>query len=79
LLAKKLAPASIDYMIAGHQSMEYGHRLMLEELGLKPLLNLNLRLGEGTGAVLAMNIVESAAQVIGKMLTFEDAGVCRNP
>jgi nicotinate-nucleotide--dimethylbenzimidazole phosphoribosyltransferase len=78
LLAKKLAPASMDYMICGHQSLEYGHRFMLEELGLKPLLNLNLRLGEGTGAVLAMNIVESAAQVIGKMLTFEDAGVCRN-
>jgi nicotinate-nucleotide--dimethylbenzimidazole phosphoribosyltransferase len=68
----------MDYMICGHQSLEYGHRFMLEELGLKPLLNLNLRLGEGTGAVLAMNIVESAAQVIGKMLTFEDAGVCRN-
>jgi nicotinate-nucleotide--dimethylbenzimidazole phosphoribosyltransferase len=78
LLAKKLAPASVDYMICGHQSMEYGHRLLLEELGLKPLLNLSLRLGEGTGAALAMNIVESAAQVIGKMLTFEDAGVCRN-
>jgi nicotinate-nucleotide--dimethylbenzimidazole phosphoribosyltransferase len=77
LLAKKLAPASLDYMISGHQSLEHGHRIMLEELGLKPLLNLNLRLGEGTGAVLAMNIVEAAAQVIGKMLTFEDAGVCR--
>jgi nicotinate-nucleotide--dimethylbenzimidazole phosphoribosyltransferase len=50
----------------------------LEELGLKPLLNLNLRLGEGTGAALAMNIVESSAQVINRMLTFEDAGVCRN-
>jgi nicotinate-nucleotide--dimethylbenzimidazole phosphoribosyltransferase len=78
LLAKKLAPNSWDYMIAAHQSMEYGHRLMLEELGLKPLLNLNLRLGEGTGAALAMSVVESAAQVIGKMLTFEDAGVSRN-
>lgn len=78
LLAKKLAPASVDYMIAAHQSMEYGHRYMLEELGLKPILNLNLRLGEGTGAALAMNIVESAAQVIGKMLTFEGAGVSRH-
>ena len=78
LLAKHLAPASLDYMISGHRSLEYGHRLMLEQLGLKPLLNLNLRLGEGTGAALAMNLVESAAQVINKMLTFEDAGVCRN-
>lgn len=78
LLAKNLAPHSVEYMIAAHQSVEYGHRYMLEELGLKPLLNLNLRLGEGTGAALAMNLVEAAAQVIGKMLTFEDAGVSRN-
>lgn len=78
LLAKKLAPAAVEYMIAAHQSMEYGHKYMLEELGLKPILNLNLRLGEGTGAALAMNIVESAAQVIGKVLTFEGAGVSRN-
>ncbi len=78
LLAGRLAPASVDYMIAGHRSLEPGHRLMLEQLGLKPLLNLNLRLGEGTGAVLAMNIVESAARVMGRMLTFEEAGVVRN-
>lgn len=78
LIAKALAPRSVEYMIAAHRSMEYGHRFMLEELGLKPLLNLNLRLGEGTGAALAMNVVESAAQVIGKMLTFEAAGVSRD-
>jgi len=78
LLARHISPNSSAYMIAAHQSMEYGHRLMLEELNLKPLLNLNLRLGEGTGAALAMSIVESAAQVMGKMLTFEDAGVSRN-
>lgn len=75
LVAKALAPASVDYMIAAHRSQEYGHSLLLDELGLNPLLNLNLRLGEGTGAALAMNIVEAAAQVICKMLTFEDAGV----
>ena len=62
-------------MIAAHQSMEPGHKFMLEELGLKPLLNLNLRLGEGTGAALAMNIVETASRIIHKMLTFTDAGV----
>ncbi len=78
LLAKRLAPAAIDYMIAAHHSMEYGHQFMLKELGLKPLLNLNLRLGEGTGAALAMNVVEAAAQVINMMLTFEDAGVSRD-
>ncbi|MFZ5642863.1 MAG: nicotinate-nucleotide--dimethylbenzimidazole phosphoribosyltransferase [Bacillota bacterium] len=75
LLARSLAPASVEYMIAAHRSMEYGHRFMLEELGLRPLLDLNLRLGEGSGAAVAMNIVESAAQAICKMLTFEDAGV----
>lgn len=75
LLAKNLAPASVDYMMGGHRSMEPGHIFMLEELGLRPLIDLNLRLGEGTGAALAMNIVEAAAQVIGKMATFEDAGV----
>lgn len=75
LVAKALAPASVDYMIAAHRSREYGHRFMLEELGLNPLLDLNLRLGEGSGAALAMNIVEAATQVIGKMLTFEAAGV----
>lgn len=77
ILAKNLAPASAQYMIAAHQSQEYGHRLMLEELGLKPVLNLNLRLGEGTGAALAMNIVEAAARVICDMLTFEAAGISR--
>ncbi len=77
LLAKALAADSVDYMIAAHQSMEYGHGYMLKELGLKPLLNLNLRLGEGTGAALAMNIVEASARVIGKMLTFDDAGVTK--
>lgn len=77
LLAKALSPNTVDYMIAAHQSVEYGHRFMLKELGLKPLLNLNLRLGEGTGAALAMNIVEAAARVIGEMLTFDDAGVTR--
>ncbi|MCF8012139.1 MAG: nicotinate-nucleotide--dimethylbenzimidazole phosphoribosyltransferase [Clostridiales bacterium] len=78
LLAKGLAPQSVDYMIASHLSHEYGHRFMLEELGLRPLLDLNLRLGEGTGAALAMNLVESAAQVINKVLTFQDAGVSKN-
>jgi nicotinate-nucleotide--dimethylbenzimidazole phosphoribosyltransferase len=75
LVAKNLAPAAADYMIAAHQSMEPGHRYMLEELGLKPILNLNLRLGEGTGAALAMPIVETASRIIYKMLTFTDAGV----
>lgn len=75
LLAAALAPNSKDYMIASHCSVERGHIIMLEKLGLRPLLNLNLRLGEGTGAALAMTIVEGAAQIMCKMLTFEAAGV----
>lgn len=75
LLAKALAPHTVEYMIASHQSVEFGHQLMLKELGLKPLLNLNLRLGEGTGAALAMNIVESAARILHQVLTFQEAGV----
>ena len=78
LLAKQLVPCSLDYMMASHQSMEYGHRFMLKELGLKPILNLDLRLGEGTGAALAMTVVEAAARVIAKVMTFEDAGVSRD-
>lgn len=78
LLAQRLAPQSVDYMIAGHCSMEYPHQKMLKELGLTPVLNLKMRLGEGTGAALAMCIIEGAAAVMGKMLTFEECGVARN-
>jgi nicotinate-nucleotide--dimethylbenzimidazole phosphoribosyltransferase len=78
LLAGKLVPGAVDYMIAAHQSVEYGHIYMLNELGLKPLLNLNMRLGEGTGGALAMGIVEGAAQIINRMATFENAGVSQN-
>ncbi|MCQ2560230.1 MAG: nicotinate-nucleotide--dimethylbenzimidazole phosphoribosyltransferase [Clostridia bacterium] len=75
LIAKGLAPASVDYMIASHKSVEVGHAFMWEALGLKPLLSLNLRVGEGTGAAIAMNIVESAAQILAKVRTFDEAGV----
>ncbi len=75
LVAKNLAPTAADYMIAAHRSVEPGHQYMLEELGLKPILNLNLRLGEGTGAALAFPIIEAASRIIHKMLTFTDAGV----
>jgi len=78
LVAGKLVPQARDYMIAAHRSKEYAHGRMLEELGLEPLLDLRLRLGEGTGAALAMSIVEAASHVMGEMMTFEDAGVARN-
>jgi nicotinate-nucleotide--dimethylbenzimidazole phosphoribosyltransferase len=75
LIAKALCPQSLDYMIPSHQSEEPGHQLMWQALGLRPLLNLNFKLGEGTGAAVAMHLVESSARVMCDLLTFEDAGV----
>ncbi len=75
LAAAELAPAVKPYLIAAHQSVEIGHRIVLERLGLRPLLNLDLRLGEGTGAALAFHVVEAAARILNEMATFADAGV----
>ena len=75
LLAVELNPLMREYLLAGHTSVERGHRLILERLGLSPLLDLKLRLGEGTGAVLAMSIIEAALHVHCEMATFEEAGV----
>jgi nicotinate-nucleotide--dimethylbenzimidazole phosphoribosyltransferase len=63
------------YLFAGHQSEEPGHRILLEYVGLKPILYFNMRLGEGTGAVLAMPIIESAMALYNQMATFASAGV----
>jgi nicotinate-nucleotide--dimethylbenzimidazole phosphoribosyltransferase len=75
LVAARLVPAVADYMVASHRAPEPGHGLVLEALGLQPLLDLGLRLGEGSGAVLAIPIVNSALAVMAEMATFEDAGV----
>ena len=75
LIAHGLCSKARDYMIASHRSAEQGHPAMLSYLGLPPLLDLNLRLGEGTGAVLAMPIVEAAAACLARMATFDQAGV----
>ena len=75
LIAFRLEPKVKDYMIAAHCSVEKGHRIILEYIGLKPILDLNLRLGEGTGAALAMNIVEAGIKILTQMATFQDAGV----
>jgi len=75
LVAVELCPAVRAYLIAGHTSVEQGHTHILQHLGLTPLLNLGMRLGEGTGAVLAMNIIESALRAHREMLTFAEAGV----
>jgi nicotinate-nucleotide--dimethylbenzimidazole phosphoribosyltransferase len=75
MIAVRLAPAVQGYLIAGHVSVERGHRLMLNWLQLRPLLDLELRLGEGTGAVLAMHLVEAACRSLTEMATFDEAGV----
>ncbi len=75
LIAHNLAPASREFIIAAHRSMEPGHRIMQDYLGLLPLLDLNMRLGEGTGAALAMSIVEAAARVLTEIATFAEAAV----
>jgi nicotinate-nucleotide--dimethylbenzimidazole phosphoribosyltransferase len=74
-LAYALAPAVKDYLFAGHRSEEPGHRFLLEHIGLEPILALDMRLGEGTGAVLAMPIIESAVRLYEEMATFGSAGV----
>jgi nicotinate-nucleotide--dimethylbenzimidazole phosphoribosyltransferase len=75
LAAARLAPASVDAMIASHLSPEPAHRLVLDALGLRPLLDLGLRLGEGTGAALAIPIVRAALELLNDMASFADAGV----
>ena len=74
-IAFTIEPKVRGYLFAGHQSEEPGHRVLLEYIGLKPILSLNMRLGEGTGAVLAMPIIESAMCLYNQMATFASAGV----
>jgi nicotinate-nucleotide--dimethylbenzimidazole phosphoribosyltransferase len=75
LIAHSLCPTVTHYLFAGHCSEEAGHRIMLRHLGLEPILDLGLRLGEGTGGALAMAILEAAARVFKEVMTFEQAGV----
>ena len=75
LIAYKLEPKVKNYMIAAHSSVERGHAFALDFIGLRPLFNFHLRLGEGTGAALGMGIVEASIKVLTEMATFESAGV----
>jgi nicotinate-nucleotide--dimethylbenzimidazole phosphoribosyltransferase len=75
LIAYSIAPTTADYMFAGHNSVEIGHRAVMDKMGLKPILNLDLRLGEGTGAALAMTIIEAGLKIYREMATFSEAGV----
>jgi nicotinate-nucleotide--dimethylbenzimidazole phosphoribosyltransferase len=74
-LACAIAPRVKDYLFAGHRSEEPGHRFLHEYIGLEPILSLDMRLGEGTGAVLAMPVIESAVRLYEEMATFASAGV----
>ena len=75
LVAIQLAPQAADYCFFSHMSAEQGHRLFFEKIGHRPLLDLDLRLGEGTGAALAMGIIEGGVKIIKEMATFAEAGV----
>ncbi|MDP3297621.1 MAG: nicotinate-nucleotide--dimethylbenzimidazole phosphoribosyltransferase [Thermodesulfovibrionia bacterium] len=75
LIAYAIEPKTRDYMFAAHNSQEIGHKAMLDYIGLKPILDLELRLGEGTGAALAMLIIEAGVKIYKEMATFGEAGV----
>jgi nicotinate-nucleotide--dimethylbenzimidazole phosphoribosyltransferase len=75
LAACALAPGAACCLIAGHRSAEPGHTIAMEHLGLRPLVDLDLRLGEGTGALLALPIVQSAVRALREVATFDSAGV----
>jgi nicotinate-nucleotide--dimethylbenzimidazole phosphoribosyltransferase len=75
LIASELHPHVKEYIFASHRSVEIGHGIMLERLGAEPILDLGMRLGEGTGAALAMGIIEAGVKVLKEMATFEQAGV----
>jgi nicotinate-nucleotide--dimethylbenzimidazole phosphoribosyltransferase len=74
-LAARMTPSVVDYMFAGHLSVEPGHSVLLRTLELQPMLELRMRLGEGTGAALAMNVIDAAVRSFVEMATFESAGV----
>jgi nicotinate-nucleotide--dimethylbenzimidazole phosphoribosyltransferase len=75
LIASEMNPHARDYIFAAHQSVEIGHRFMLERIGAEPILDLRMRLGEGTGAALAMGLIEAGVKILKEMATFGEAGV----
>ena len=78
LIAAEICPTVKDYMFSAHNSVEIGHKVMLEFLGLTPIVDLNLRLGEGTGAALGIGIIEAAVKILNEMASFEEAGVSQS-
>jgi nicotinate-nucleotide--dimethylbenzimidazole phosphoribosyltransferase len=75
LIAQCLAPLTRQYMVSAHRSVERGHQAALDHLGKQALLDLNLRLGEGTGAALAMNLVDASVAVLTEVATFAESSV----
>ncbi len=75
LLAARFQPKVVDYLVPSHQSVEPGHKILLDGLGLTSIFKMDMRLGEGTGAALGMNVVEGACKIIREMATFGEAGV----
>ena len=75
LAALALCPAARDYVLPSHLSVEPGHRVLLEFIGLDPVFDLDMRLGEGTGAALAMGVIDAACRMMANMATFAEAGV----
>jgi nicotinate-nucleotide--dimethylbenzimidazole phosphoribosyltransferase len=75
--ARAAAPRVLDWMLAAHASAERGHRVALRHLGLEPLVDLGMRLGEGSGAALVLPLIDAALALHAEMATFEEAGVAR--
>jgi nicotinate-nucleotide--dimethylbenzimidazole phosphoribosyltransferase len=75
LIARALAPEALHYLFFSHRSAERGHRLMLDTLGAAPMFDLEMRLGEGTGAALGISVLEAAVRLYREMATFQQAGV----
>ncbi|MFO7928604.1 MAG: nicotinate-nucleotide--dimethylbenzimidazole phosphoribosyltransferase [Candidatus Humimicrobiaceae bacterium] len=77
LIAEGIEPKSAKYMLASHCSVEVGHKIILEKLGLRQMLDFNMRLGEGTGAALGINIAEASIKILNEMANFDSAGVSK--
>jgi nicotinate-nucleotide--dimethylbenzimidazole phosphoribosyltransferase len=78
LVASRIAPQSVSYMIASHLSQEQGHARVLDAIGLSPMLHMDMRLGEGTGALLAFPLIEASVRIMKEMATFADAGISQS-
>jgi nicotinate-nucleotide--dimethylbenzimidazole phosphoribosyltransferase len=75
LIAYLIEPKTRDYMFAAHMSREIGHKSILDKIGLRPILDLDMRLGEGTGAALSMLVIEAGLKIYREMATFAEAEV----